>query len=182
MQTNNGSSPRGSLRIALGVSLLLLAAGCSSRGAVSGKVFYEGKPLPGGKVLFIHEQKGSFTSRIQEDGSYKIPDVPTGQVKIAVTGPATGSDANDPRLALSMRGGKLPTDTDLAKLKKLVPSDVDEAGLREMMGVPAAQPQKSALIPSKYNDPEKSGLTYKVDGGPQTHDIKLESASKEPSP
>jgi hypothetical protein len=33
---------------------------------------------------------------------------------------------------------------------------------------------KHVAIPPRYQDPEKSGLTYTVRAGPQTHDIDLQ--------
>jgi hypothetical protein len=173
MQTS-WSRPSGLLTSGFRVGLLLLVAGCSSRGTVSGKVSYKDKPLPGGTVLFIHEKKGSFTSKIGDDGSYLIANVPEGQVKIVVTGPWTSADTNDARRDLvRMPGQKGFTDAELEKMKKTMP-DVDEAGLKQMMGLRPTQDKKSVLIPPKYSNPEKSGLTYTVGGGTQTHDIKLE--------
>src|SRR5437588_6501794 len=67
---------------------LLIATGCSGKkasGTVSGKVTYQGKALRGGSVTFIPaDGVGVATSRIAEDGSYKVEKVPAGNVKITV--------------------------------------------------------------------------------------------------
>jgi hypothetical protein len=157
--------------MAVGLGLLLLAAGCSSRGTVTGKVLYQGKPMPGGKVVFIG-QKGAFSGMVGPDGSYQVTNVPTGQVKIAVVGPPSpGEVANHPSLLLK----RAPRDIDLEKVRKSLPPDVDEKGMRQMVGLPDAKPPAPrASIPPKFSDPEKSGLTCTVTGGPQTHDITLQ--------
>jgi hypothetical protein len=150
----------------LGLSLLLLAAGCGSRGTVSGKVLYKGKPLTGGHVVFLH-QKGSFTTAIQEDGSYSIDRVPSGPVKIAVTaaGPV------HPRHGLSK--------SQLEKMQKNKPEvksdeDAPKAMMAEMLGSASGGNKSGVNLPEKYGDPEKSGLTYTVAGGSQTYDIKVD--------
>jgi hypothetical protein len=154
------------------VSLLLLAAGCSGPGTVSGKVSYKGKALPGGTVLFIHEQKGSFSCKIQGDGSYSIADVPAGTVRIAVTPPWSASDTHGGRVALA-KAGKGFTQEQLEKMKQSMPG-VDEKDLKNMMGIREAQERPSELIPPQYGDPDKSGLRYTVKSGSHTFDITLD--------
>ena len=167
MQTNCPDAR--TLRIVLGVGLLLLAAGCNSRSAVSGKVLYKDKPLPGGGVIFIHE-KGAFSSAIQDDGSYHIANVPAGQVKIVVTGPRAMSGPNPAMKQSEFEKQK----NNVSEVKE------EEAGPKDMMAEmtksPAAQGKKPViLIPPKYGNPEQSGLTYTVgSSSSQTYDIKLE--------
>jgi hypothetical protein len=71
-------------------SLLALAAsGCGkSTGNVSGKVTYQGNPLPGGYVNFMNqgEQNITKTSEIKADGSYSVSGLPVGTAKISVQG------------------------------------------------------------------------------------------------
>jgi hypothetical protein len=50
-----------------------------------------------------------------------------------------------------------------------IPKDVGSSMYNQ-----ASQPKgKYVPIPENYADPEKSGLTYTVTGGPQTHEIDL---------
>ncbi len=74
----------------LAFALLVLAAGgCGkSTGTISGKVLYQGKPLPGGYVNFTSEGAipATKTSSIQEDGSYSVSGMPVGPAKISVQG------------------------------------------------------------------------------------------------
>ncbi|MGH7174666.1 MAG: hypothetical protein ACRELF_05725 [Gemmataceae bacterium] len=85
-----GFLPRRTALGMLAFSLLTLAAGgCGkSSGTVSGKVSYQGKPLPGGYVNFMSESaKGDMKiSPIKEDGSYSVSGLPVGSVKISVQG------------------------------------------------------------------------------------------------
>ncbi len=54
-------------------------------GEVSGKVTFNGEPLPGGMVTFIPENGKAEGVRIAEDGSYKVTNIPVGPVRITVT-------------------------------------------------------------------------------------------------
>jgi hypothetical protein len=56
---------------------LLVALGCSSSGElttapVSGKVTYNGKPVPNGTVMFVPDQGPAATGEIAKDGSYRL--------------------------------------------------------------------------------------------------------------
>lgn len=85
----------------LAFSLLALAvSGCGSRsGKVSGKVIYQGKPLPGGYVNFMSEDAKSLvkTSKIQSDGGYSVSGLPVGSAKITVQGLTARRLAEVPR-------------------------------------------------------------------------------------
>ena len=65
---------------------LILLVGCSSKTAgskVSGKVTYNGAPVPGGDVSFYSEQ-GVYTGHLQKDGTYEIVDMPPGEFTVTV--------------------------------------------------------------------------------------------------
>jgi hypothetical protein len=147
------------------VCLLLGTAGCASKGTISGKVLYRGKPLPGGTVIFLPAVgTGAFSSPIQEDGSYSLTQVPPGEVKITVE---TESENPAPH----------KTSEDTTKARKYIES-MRKKMEEEMPGegrTPPRLPSKARYvpIPAKYKDPEKSGMTYTVTGGKQTLDIVL---------
>jgi len=138
--------------------LLVLAVGCATRQRsseyteVSGTVFYKGKPLPGGRVTFITVQ-GAFASsaNIEENGHYKIQ-APVGDVQIGVDNSMFATQSSRPAPKNKPTVGKRP-------------------GAEE-----DPQPLKGRYVemPSKYASPDQSGLTYKVEKGSQTHDIKVE--------
>ena len=76
------------------LGMVLLAAGCGrSKGAdagggpaeVSGRVWFNGQPLPGGMVRFMATgDESSASVLINPDGTYRLRNVPVGKVKICV--------------------------------------------------------------------------------------------------
>jgi hypothetical protein len=160
--------------------LLLLAVvplGCSGRGTVSGRVLFNGKPLPGGLVKFIpvDARSNPVTATIGEDGSYAVT-VPAGAALISVDNRAlknpnaVGSVGVGGEAAAGTKGGP-------PRGAPVVPPKDMMAKMKEEHEVPAptgTTPVGTYMpIPDKYYDPETSGLKYNVQGGSQTHDIEL---------
>jgi hypothetical protein len=144
----------------LSFGLLFLAVACNNKphsaehAEVSGRVLFQGKPLPGGKVSFVAVNGGfASTGDIDENGNYQIKP-PVGDVEISVTN----------RMLQSGYGAKAPPHP-------------KKAGSEE------ARPVKGRWvnIPSSYADPRTSGLKYTVKSGSQSHDIEL-SANPSPAP
>lgn len=141
------------------VLLAVLLGGCTrATGSVEGHVTYNGKPLPSGTVSFLTSDGRVETSRIAPDGSYHIPKIWVGEIRISVQtpdpkrllrGPKSSRQASD--------AAKVPDAPEIAKL----------AARRDALIVP------SVAIPARYGDPEQSGLTYTVKQGEQTFDIEL---------
>jgi hypothetical protein len=130
--------------------LLLATVGCGRKtGSISGKVSYNGKPLPSGSVAIYGEAGGVASSQIEGDGSYTIQRAPLGPAKLTVVTPRPHAQ---PR-----RSGR-----DRAPSKG--PGGEQRA---------AAPEPKPVAIPEKYQDPQQSGLTYTVKPGDQTFDIDL---------
>jgi hypothetical protein len=143
--------------------LFILATGCGSRqGAVSGKVSYKGKPLPGGDVRFFPEGgAGSFYAAIGSDGSYSIAKVPRGPAKISVT------YSRESPLAKANPRSKAAAEKGLNQQR--------EAMKRYSKGASSALPPSDVKsVPDKYAKPDQSGLKVDVTGGKQTFDIQLE--------
>jgi len=114
---------------------------------VSGTVFFQGEPLPGGQVSFVAVKGGFAASEtIDENGKYQIK-APVGDVEIGV----------DNRM-LRQQFGK-PTS----------PLRLKQPGAEE------SKPLKGQWvdIPPSYSDPHTSGLKFTVKPGTQTHDIQL---------
>jgi hypothetical protein len=139
---------------------ILLAEGCGSgKGIVSGKVLYQGKPVPGGTVSFNSDKGGVFFSPIEEDGSYTIRGIPTGPAKIAVETESFRPPLSAP---LQRGGGSVSPEFLKQNLEKMNPQMADPQ--RAKRYVP---------IPQQYRDPDKSNLTYEVKSGKQQHDLDL---------
>lgn len=140
----------------IGLSVLILALftlGCGSPiGTVTGTVYYKNVPLKGGNVTFVSSDKTkSLISPIAEDGSYRIEKVPIGVVKVMVETKSLDKKANlrSSQPPAGMKGGNRAATDPKEMARRYVP------------------------IPSNYSDVDKSGLEYTVQGGSQTHDIKL---------
>ncbi len=131
----------------LSLALLLVAAvGCGKpKGSLSGKVTYNGQPVPGGRVLFQPAQGAQLAATISDTGTYSISGVPTGEYKVAVDN--TGLKERDKLMA--------------------GPGGVKPPNLPEM---PKVQGTYVPLPPNASN-PDQSGLKVTVKGGSQPFDI-----------
>ena len=132
--------------------LLLLATGCGGRGDVAGKVSLDGKPLPAGTIIFQDSKKHAVSAEIK-DGEYAATGVPTGDVKVAVD-----TTSLKGRAEMLVGGVKLSDQEAAARAQQA----------KEMLA-------KYRPIPTKYADPEKSGLTTKVNTGSNQYDVTLTS-------
>jgi hypothetical protein len=82
------ASVRSLFRPVAGISFLaLVALGCQGRGDVSGKVTYQNKPVKFGTVLIEGSDGNAGQGNIEEDGSYFVPGIVTGQARVAVNSP-----------------------------------------------------------------------------------------------
>lgn len=143
---------------AVGFLVFLSAAGCGGATAiVSGKVTYEGKPVTSGYVAFYSADGQTVTGRIDDEGQYTVSKAPVGDVKVAVF--TTDPAQKPPRqlLANGKQGGG--------------PSKGKAPPEEETMEPVRAG--KFVAIPSRYKDPEQSGLNFTVKSGPQTIDLDL---------
>lgn len=114
-----------------------MSGGCGpSKGTVSGKVTHKGKPVVWGSVSLIASDGVQYVGQITPEGTYTIPNVPSGSVKICVSSPNPDVSARGPGAAGD--GG----------------------------GDPTPKPKAGAwfALPEQYNDPQKSGLTGTVRG------------------
>lgn len=131
---------------------LLAVAGCGQPTAtVTGTVRYQGKPLVCGNVTLVASSGVAFAGSIRPDGSYSIPDVPTGPVKLGVT-------SLDPNLRPEAAGRYSGRDTGTAGGKDRPPS-----------GPPAPPVVGWFAIPAKYMHPGSSGLTGRVEPNSPLH-------------
>jgi hypothetical protein len=128
-------------------STLLIAAGCGQRkGDLRGTVSFEGKKLAMGQVWVIGSDSLPYYGVIQDDGTYVVKGLPTGECRIAV---------NSPNPAETLRAGRgdsgRPVSTDRE------PGD----------------PKKWIAIPERYNMHDTSKITCTITSGENTMEIKL---------
>jgi hypothetical protein len=146
--------------------LCLLPGGCASKGTVSGKITYQGQPLPSGTVLFVPEN-GPAVSGVISNGRYEVRGVVRGTARIGVQVPENVASAGPgfpPEFRREIPQGMGPP-KDAALPPGVDPSVFDPAAQRSNL--------KTVWIPEDYRDPEKSGLKCTVEGGAQEHDIEL---------
>ncbi len=152
--------PRPAAWCCLALGLLVLSAGCktSARSAksteVTGKVTFNGNPLPGGRIVFQTVSGGfASTGDIDESGNYTI-NAPVGEVQISIDNTMLTQRMETPH-------PKRPGAEDAKPLKG-----------------------KFVRLPARYRDITRSGLKYTVKPGPapQTHDIELNNTPDAPNP
>src|SRR5262249_25514108 len=132
-------------RFALLVLLLAVMAGCSPRkGKVSGRVLYNGQPLPGGVVTFRppHPKPNSARAEIAEQGNYSAP-TPVGDVQVSVD-----NRELDPRP--SMPSGGLPAGLPPEVAKKLASVGAAKAEPKSAESGPPRPSGRYKKIPEKY--------------------------------
>ena len=141
--------------ICVGVGLLpmlFLATGCSgsaeTKNSVSGKVTVKDQPVAG-IVTFIYSDKKEMTAPITSDGSYTIPNLKTGSVKVVIK--AMPGGAAEPKLVAppADKGPAMPN----------MPGSVLVGG--------------GVAPPAMYREEATSPLSYEVKEGKQTYDIAL---------
>jgi hypothetical protein len=132
----------------------LVVCGCGGDGKIPlapvvGTVTYKGKPVAGAAISFIPETPGvrAGVGRTDKDGRYVIETYE----------PADGGPVGRCKVAISLRGPP----------KRLKPG-LGEAAAEELLE------SGDPLIPTRYFDPDKSGLAYEiVKGRTNTFDIVL---------
>jgi hypothetical protein len=150
----------------LGVLLVAaLAAGCGGQVKVSGRVLYDGQPLPGGWVTFrpADSRQNAVSAQIDPQGKYEAV-LPAGDVEACVDNrdlepaPPGGAPTMPPELlkAIQNAGGQLPsTPTDAPPKER------------------PAQAGTYVQIPDRYYTVENSGLKFTVSSASKDHDIVL---------
>jgi hypothetical protein len=152
----------------LGPLAAALTSGCGSKTAkLSGKVLFQGRPLPGGLVTFYptdgHGKPASAV--IGEDGAYLVNNAPVVTVKVTVS-----------NLALK-KGDHPPIGMDSTSSNYgMAPKDVVERA-REGKKLPLYEGSRTTgsyvPIPTAFADVKTTGLTYTVDSKNDDFDIVL---------
>jgi hypothetical protein len=150
----------------LGLLLLFLfAPGCGpGRATVTGRVLYDGEPLPGGRVTFrpADSKENTVSAELDEQGNYQAV-LPAGDVFVSVDNRELDPGAG--------RVGGLPPGLPLS------PEARQQLGAGGPDASPTNDPGKGTdryrPIPSKYYQAETSGLGFAVKGWELKHDIEL---------
>jgi hypothetical protein len=96
-----------SLFAACGLFLLSATPALGDDGKVAGRVTFEGKPLPAGKITF-HFDNGQFVGSRIKDAKYAVDRVPVGTWKVTIEGAGVpvkySSEATTPLKVEVMKG------------------------------------------------------------------------------
>jgi hypothetical protein len=132
------------VRISVGLLLLVVLIGCGPKrpkiGVISGTITYKGRPVNGAALLLYptNDPEGaSVTIPVDQNGGFRIADIPPGQYKMAVEGTEGAAQAD---------------------LTNVSPERLAEAKqMLAPMNTPATIP-----FPKKYKNPQTSGLQCTV--------------------
>ncbi|QJX00852.1 carboxypeptidase-like regulatory domain-containing protein [Frigoriglobus tundricola] len=137
----------------LTVAVIAFLSGCGGSGDLTGTVRYRDQPLSSGTVQVRGADGIVRSAPIESDGTYTIPNLPTGAVAVSVT-------CRDPREVEYSRakaaGGRGGPPTSAAKA-----------------GGKVASQEGFSLIPAAYSELERSGLGTTLRSGPNRYDIDL---------
>jgi hypothetical protein len=124
------------------------------------------------------------SAEINEDGTYDMPQAPTGKVKIAVNNkhlkegvPPPIGMPGAPGMPAPKRGTSSPMMMGKGPPKGAEPGPPKSASDKDRAPPPKTTPpkvDKYVPISEKYTNPETSDLTVEVKPGKQKHDIKLQ--------
>ncbi|MBX9579181.1 MAG: carboxypeptidase-like regulatory domain-containing protein [Gemmataceae bacterium] len=166
-------------------ALVFGVAGCGGSqtpASITGKVTYQGAPLPGGTMTFFTEN-GAYPTSIATDGSgtYSIKDVPVGSASVTIETETFNPNTERPEYGAAMKGG--------GKMPKGAPKGGENKFKAERMAVegkggggggggfgPAPKEELEKLykkIPAKYMDKRTSGLKMDIVRGSNTKDFEL---------
>jgi len=111
-------------------------------------VTFQGKPVVYGTVIAVCSDGITRNANIEPDGSYRLDNLPAGEVKLAVLSPEPYETSSGPR-----RG--------------------ERSGPPKPAPNAALDRSKWFKIPEEYGDPRLSGLATRVTAGDSTFDLSL---------
>jgi hypothetical protein len=143
------------VKVFIGLLLVAMLVGCGPRrpkmGVVSGTITYKGRPINGAALLLYPTNDPAGTSiviPVDQEGAFRIADVPLGEYKIAVEGSAGAQQAD---------------------LKNIPPDKLAE--VKEKLG-PMNTP-KTIDFPDKYKNPKTTDLKCTVTEKDQTLNLEM---------
>jgi hypothetical protein len=143
-------------------------AGCGvGQGKISGTVKFDGKPLPGGRLMFFPQVEGlnSVAAVVDEQGNYQA-ELPACEVKVTVN-----NQELKPRSSLALG---IPPGLRLSgeAVKKIAEKPQKATGTVDP-GMHGRLPGKYVELPAKYYSVTTTPLSFTVNRGNQTHEIDL---------
>ena len=150
--------------------VMLMLAGCGpGEGKVSGRVLFNGQPLPGGIVTFVPAAgaRNHVAITLDEQGNYEAVN-PGGEVQVCVDNRQLQPRESPFRgMPPGLPGGVAQKIAD-AKQQQAAPKAAGSANMSSQK-----IPGKYVEIPKRYYDASTSNLKFTVQRGSQPHDIEL---------
>ena len=139
----------------LGTCLVLTAAGCGSNNLeLTGTVTYNNGSLPYGTVTLYCNDGHIVSGLIEEDGSFRIPNVPRGPARVTVV--------THPPIP---RGFQLPQQLPKSKDAPVLSNYGSQTNALAL--------KKYVPIPDRYSSPDQSGLAVEVTRTNRNVDLEL---------
>jgi hypothetical protein len=181
--------------LVLSLVLLVGVIGCSKSGTVTGKVIYDGQPIPVGTVTFIPEDSSKKAVQAEIDGGvFKAERVPPGPVTVTVSTKSQYSDYLRLKAAAD-KGSFGPSGGGLVSAGGQGAKDVTkkDKGMMDLPGQSGMEEGQKAMwekikdmvnIPELYGD-EKSAVSeqkFTIKTGSQEIEINLPKAADPKKP
>ena len=132
---------------------------------ISGSVSLNGKPLPGGTIMFYAQTGGTpYSAAISPDGTYAISDVPLGELIVCVDTESLNPEKNSANSADAKRRQQMMGD-------RQPPAGRGGGGNSD--GTGGGEAGKYVKIDKKYSKPETSPLTFTATNGRNIYNAEL---------
>jgi hypothetical protein len=131
-------------------------------GKVRGKVTHNGKPVTKGTITFLPEntQERAASGTIGSDGSYTLTTYKQGD----------GAVLGRHRVSIVSREVDVPGGKAKAS-QAISPQEIMKGS--QSPQTQQSPPEQKALVPSRYQSPDTSGLSFVVKSGSNTYDVEL---------
>ncbi|CAN5216717.1 hypothetical protein BH11PLA2_BH11PLA2_02670 [soil metagenome] len=141
------------------ILLSVILVGCSGpQGRVHGVVTLDSQPLPDATVTFFSPNQLTYSVTTVADGSYELPGVVRGAMKVTVQMPPPRPTPR-PAPPSAFTGETTADDNSKASRRTVTP----------------LTPPNGPQLPERYGDPVTSGLAFEFTASDQRYDIALTS-------
>jgi hypothetical protein len=151
-----------------------LVVGCGSgRGELTGKVIYNGKPVPGGNIKLTINGT-DFVSGLSSDGTYEFYDLTPGQAVLTIDNENLNPDKKRPEYGDKGKGmGKMMAKMANERMKYEGRAASGVSGNDLSPELKAEMAKRYVKIPVKYTNTQTSDAKVLIKAGRNEHDFVL---------